>query len=270
MRDEKGHVLMAINSTADNYISSIKTLTDDAFDKWDEVVFENPTNIGKEDIVRHLIKRFGRTLLVSQSLNINRQWNDEPDIAKNAVFITYNQFAAIGYDDIYNFCAPFGLIIFDEAHHTGARGYNPNVSRIIGYEKRTAKIFGVTTHTNRYSDSAADVAYTVFEGHKINGISFDDAIKDGLLPQFDYISALYSLPKDIDDLVTSSSLAKKIVSDSHLVQVNEDGIKEIIRKHMPEGNRKIVYFVPSIEDSEDAEKLAKELGYGKVYAINYT
>ena len=184
--------------------------------------------------------------------------------------MTYTQFSGISHTDIYDFCMPYSLIVFDEAHHTGAKGYLPNIERIIDYPNRSARIFGITTHTKRYSDDAEDVACSVFEGHKINGISFEDAIKKQLLPQFDYISALYSMPKDIDDLVASSSLARGIISDSRLVQVNEEGIKQIIKKHMPTGYRKVVYFVPSIEDCEDAEKLAKEMGYGHVYAINYT
>ncbi len=254
----------------DAYISSIQALIDNAFKEHDVAVFENPTNLGKEDLVDHLVRSCGKTLFVSQSYDINRQWNEHPDVVKNAVFITYNQLSAISCDDIYDFCTPYALIILDEAHHAGAKGYIPNIARIINNDDRTAKVFGMTTHTKRYSDAAEDVAYTVFGGHKIAGISFEEAIKKELLPQFDYISALYSLPRDIDDLVASSSLAKKIISDSKLVQVNEEGIKEIIRKHMPEGNRKVVYFVPTIEDSVDAEKMALELGYGPVYAINYT
>lgn len=238
--------------------------------KYGVAVYENPTNLGKEDLVGHLVKNHGRTLFISQSYDISRQWNEHPEVVKNTVFITYNQFSAISHDDIYDFCSPYSLIILDEAHHAGAKGYLPNILRIIKDDSRTAKVLGITTHTKRYSDAAEDVAYTVFEGHKVNGISFEDAIRKNLLPQFDYISALYSLPKDIDDLVASSSLAKRIVSDSRLVQVNEEGIKEIIRKHMPDGNRKVVFFVPTIEDSIDAEKMALELGYGAVHVINYT
>lgn len=253
-----------------DYIQSAQTLIDNALEKWNVAVFENPTNLGKSELVRHLIEKFGKTLFISQSYDINRQWNDCPEIIKNTVFMTYNQFSAISPEDIYDFCSPYSLILYDEAHHAGAKSYITNIELLIGQENRKSKILGMTTHTRRYSDSADDIAYTVFEGHKVQGISFEDAIKEGLLPQFDYISALYSMPKDIDDLVAASSLARKIVSDSKLIQVNEEGIKEIVKKHMPDGDRKVVYFVPTIEDSADAEKLAKELGYGQVYAINYT
>ena len=256
--------------TKNSYVKSIITSADDVLDKWSEVVLEDPTNIGKEDIVSHLVEKYGKTLFISQSYDINRQWNNHPEIMKDTVFMTYSMFSNINHEDIYDFCTPYKLIILDEAHHTGAKGYFPNIMRIIGQSERKAKVFGITTHTRRYSDNAEDVAETVFNGHKITGITFEDAIRNGLLPQFDYVSALYSMPKDIDDLVSASSLAKQIISDNGLIQINEDGIKEIIRKHMPEGNRKVIYFVPSIEDSEDAEKLASELGYGNVYAINYT
>ena len=251
------------------YVKFIKALIKDAFVKWNEVVFENPTNIGKAEIIKYLNQQYGKILLVSQSYSINRQWNDCPDIIKNMVLMTYNQLSAINPDDLYNFCSPYDLVIFDEAHHAGAERYLDNISRIID-DRFVPKVFGITTHTKRYSDDAEDITYSVFHGHKIDGMTFEDAIRKGLLPQFDYITALYGLPKDVDDIIASSSLAKRIVSDNGLVQINKDGIMSIVRKHMPEGNRKIVYFVPSIEDSEDAEKLAEKLGYGKVYAINYT
>ncbi len=257
-------------SAKETYITSMKELIDSAYNKWDEVVLENPTNIGKEELVEHLVNKHGKTLFISQSYDINRQWNEHPGIVENVVFVTYTMFSSIDSAEIHDFCRPYSLIILDEAHHAGAKGYYQNISLVLNAAGDTYKVFGMTTHTKRYSDNAEDVAYTVFGGHKIDGISFENAIKERLLPQFDYISALYSLPKDIDELVASSSLAKKIISDSKLVQVNEEGIKEIIRKHMPDGNRKVVYFVPTIEDSEDAEKMARELGYGDVYAINYT
>ncbi len=259
---------MNIPSNIQDYISNNISKIDDALSKWDEVVFENPTNIGKKELIKHLVHKYGQTLLISQSYNVNKQWNDCDDMLQNTVFATYAQFASI--DNIYEFCAPYSLIIFDEAHHTGANTYIHNVDMIINKSDRRAKIFGTTTHTKRYSDSAEDIAQTIFNNHKIDGISFELAIQKHYLPQFDYISALYSLPKDVDNLVTTSSLAKRIISDSGLVQVNEDGIKRIIQKHMPADNRKVIYFVPSIEDSVDAEKLSIELNYGKTYVINYS
>ena len=259
---------MNISGNMQDYISNSISKIDDALSKWDEVVFENPTNIGKKELIKHLVHKHGQTLLISQSYNVNKQWNDCDDMLQNTVFATYAQFASI--DNIYEFCAPYNLIIFDEAHHTGANTYIHNVDIIINKSDRRAKIFGTTTHTKRYSDSAEDIAQTIFNNHKIDGISFELAIQKHYLPQFDYISALYSLPKDVDNLVATSSLAKRIISDSGLVQVNEDGIKRIIQKHMPTDNRKVIYFVPSIEDSIDAEKLSVELNYGKTYVINYS
>lgn len=256
--------------TLENYISSVQNIIDNTIDKYGTAVWDNPTNIGKFQILQHLINKHGKALIVSQSYNVNRQWNRYPDFAKNCVFITYTMLSSINTDDLCGFCSPYNLIVFDEAHHTGATGYCANVTEIINSNSISAKTFGVTTHTKRYSDSAEDIAYTIFHGHKIDGITFEEAIVKGFLPQFDYVSALYSLPKDIDDIVAKSSLAKKIISDSKLIQVNEDEIQNIIKKHMPSKNRKVMFFVPSIEDSDDAEKLSKELGYGMTYVINYT
>ena len=253
-----------------NYIESSISQIFDVINKFGIVVWDNPTNIGKSQVVQSLIRQFGKTLIVSQSYDINRQWNLNPDVVKNSVFTTYSMLSSIDYGELVDFCSLYNLIIFDEAHHTGAQGYITNVSGIIDNDKISAKIFGVTTHTKRYSDSAEDVANTVFCGHKTEGISFESAITEGLLPQFDYVSALYSLPKDIEDIIAGSSLAKRIISDSRLVQVNDEEIRNIINKHIPDGKRKVIYFVPTIEDSEDAEKLSRELGYGNTYVINYS
>ena len=256
--------------TLENYIASVQNTIDSAIDEYGTAVWDNPTNIGKFQVLQHLINKHGKTLIVSQSYNVNRQWNQYPDLAKNCVFITYTMLSSIDTNDLCGFCSPYNLIVFDEAHHTGAAGYCVNVTEIINNDNIPAKTFGITTHTRRYSDSAEDVAYTIFNGHKIDGITFEEAIVKGFLPQFDYVSALYSLPKDIDDIIAKSSLARKIISDNKLIQVNEDEIRNIIKKHMPGEDRKVMFFVPSIEDSDDAEKLSKELGYGTTYAINYT
>ena len=258
------------NKELESYITSVQSEINDTIEKYGIAIWDNPTNIGKVQIIRDLIARYGKTLIVSQTYDINRQWNSYPDVVENSVFMTYTMLASIAYEEICDFCSPYKLIIFDEAHHTGAAGYISNVTEIIDNDNIPAKIFGVTTHTKRYSDSSEDVADTVFHGHKISGITFEEAITKGFLPQFDYVSALYSLPKDIGDIIARSSLAKKIISDSRLVQVNDEGIRNIIKKHMPGGNRKVMYFAPSIEDCEDAEKLSKELGYGATYVINYT
>ncbi len=256
--------------TLENYISSVQNIVNSTIDKYGTAVWDNPTNIGKFQVLQHLINKYDKTLIVSQSYDINRQWNRYPDLAENSVFITYTMLSSISADELCSFCSPYDLIIFDEAHHTGAAGYCVNVTEIIDSNSISAKTFGVTTHTRRYSDSAEDVADTIFHGHKIDGITFEEAIVKGFLPQFDYVSALYSLTKDIDDIVARSSLARKIISDSKLVQANEEEIQNIIKKHMPGKDRKVMFFVPSIEDSDDAEKLSKELGYGTTYVINYT
>ena len=261
---------MSQKDAISNYIESSISQIFDVINKFGIAVWDNPTNIGKSQVVQSLISQFGKTLIVSQSYDINRQWNLNSDVVKNSVFTTYSMLSSIDYGELVDFCSPYNLIIFDEAHHTGAQGYITNVSGIIDNDKISAKIFGVTTHTKRYSDSAEDVANTVFCGHKIEGISFESAITEGLLPQFDYVSALYSLPKDIEDIIAGSSLAKRIISDSRLAQVNDEEIRNIINKHIPDGKRKVIYFVPTIEDSEDAEKLSRELGYGNTYVINYS
>ena len=256
--------------TLENYISTVQNTINDTVDEYGTAVWDNPTNIGKFQVLRYIINKYDKTLIVSQSYDINRQWNRYPDLAENSVFITYTMLSSISADDLCGFCSPYNLIVFDEAHHTGAAGYCVNVSEIIDSDNISAKTFGVTTHTRRYSDSAEDVADTIFHGHKIDGITFEEAIIKGFLPQFDYVSALYSLPKDIDDIVARSSLARKIISDSKLVQANEEEIQNIIKKHMPGKDRKVMFFVPSIEDSDDAEKLSKKLSYGTTYVINYT
>ncbi|HJB28348.1 MAG TPA: hypothetical protein IAA06_06095 [Candidatus Blautia faecavium] len=141
----------------------------------------------------------------------------------------------------------YKLVICDETHHLGAVEWG-KVFRALtdGY---SGKILGLTATPVRYLDNGRNIAEEYFHGNLVTGVQLPQAIDKGILPSFDYITALYDVPKWKRK---PNPYTEKLYSSFDLM-ANEYSCRNILKKHLTDGKyHKIVVFTDSIYSIHDA------------------
>ena len=142
----------------------------------------------------------------------------------------------------------YNLLVCDEMHHLGAAEWGKHYKQMVeGYE---GKIIGMSATPIRFLDNSRNMVDELFNGVQVIGLELPEAIKQRVLPSFDYIAALYDLPsfrpgrtgRSRNDALTDQ-LFKRLDT-----MENELSFQSIIRKHMKPGTHKIAVFVPQISE----------------------
>lgn len=141
----------------------------------------------------------------------------------------------------------YKLIICDETHHLGAAEWG-KVYRALT-DSYSGKILGLTATPVRYLDNERNIADEYFHGNLVAGVQLPQAIDEGILPSFDYITALYDVPKWKRK---PNPYTEKLYSSFDLL-ANEYSCRNILKKHLSDGKpHKVVVFTDSIYSIHDA------------------
>lgn len=224
------------------------------------------TGTGKSYIVAKLIQEHfaNKTLILVPTIAIESQWMEL--VGKTADIETYAKFSKRlkNFEDHYFY--DYELIACDEMHHLGSNVWGEAFCYLK--ENTPAKIIGLSATPIRYLDNARDMAEELFEGNYVNGYSLSEAINNGILPTFQYVTACFQLEEKIKELknrINQQQLSKrkrdlciKLISRLELSYKNKLMIKTIIGKHMPEGKRKIIVFINSIDEFEGVKKSCED------------
>lgn len=147
------------------------------------------------------------------------------------------------------------VIICDEMHHLGAEIWGALFKKLT--EGYYGKIIGLTATPIRFLDGNRDMILEFFDGNAVLGIQLPEAVRRDILPCFDYITALYSLPNKkvskrnfyTDRLYTKLDLCK-----------NEYSVHNILQKHLDKkGQIKAVVFVNEIPQVSEIMSLVKSV-----------
>ena len=149
----------------------------------------------------------------------------------------------------------YKLIICDEMHHLGADNWGEVFRELATHPEQ--KILGLTATPIRYLNDNRNMVTEFFDGNLVEGVQLSEAIRDGILPSFEYITALYDVPKRKKSANTTT---EKLYTKLDLMS-NEYSFKKILEKHLepkPFSQIKAVVFVPSIAEIEEIRDICKE------------
>ena len=220
--------------------------------KYHECILITATGTGKSYIVEEFLQQHDEVaLVVVPKRTIKSSWED---LSSKVTVITYQSFAR-HYEDYINL---YRYVVFDEAHHIGGDG--PWGMAFRDFKKRSdlSYFIGLTADAIRYSDQNKDVAQREFDGHIVYGYNAAEAVEKGILPNAQYVSALFDLPNIRDTLYSKAirkSNAKKyrekvetLFGRLDMEIENTESIEEILKEHLSRaGRRKGIIFVDSIK-----------------------
>ena len=176
---------------------------------------------------------------------------------------TYQSFA-LSYNKIDY--SKYGLVIIDEAHHAGydaesdkgAAIWSQGIEYIVAHG---IKLLGLTATPIR--SDGINIGKTVFGGCVCDGKSVEDAIEEGIIHPFSYVTALYDTSEAVEQAKKykhelegdGSDLCRKLIGQLDIAIQQAPKIGDILRKYMPQGKRKGIIFIQNIEDKGAVEAI---------------
>lgn len=187
------------------------------------------------------------TLIVVPSLASMETWSrllPETDLATYQG-LTLNRPDLSGYK----------LVIYDEMHHLGADEWGKTFLELTEHYK--GKLLGLTATPVRYLDNNRNIADEFFDGNIVRGVQLSEAIERKILPTFEYITALYDIPKAKKKEQTPYT--EKLYHRLDFMQ-NEYSFQNILRKHlMGKHPIKAIVFVDSLDEIKTVMDSCKEV-----------
>lgn len=223
------------------------------------------TGLGKTlTAMNYLYKHTCRGLVICPNKLIEAGWERYGDF----VDVTTYQSFALSYDK-YDY-SKYGLVIIDEAHHSGydaesdkgAAVWSQGIDYVVAHG---VKLLGLTATPVR--SDGIDVGETVFGGCVCEGKSIEDAIEEGIIHPFSYVTALYDTSEAVEQAKKykhdlegdGSDLCRKLIGQLDLAIQQAPKIGDILRKYMPSGKRKGIIFIQNIEDKGAVEAIFRDV-----------
>ena len=135
------------------------------------------------------------------------------------------------------------FVILDEMHHAGAeKWFAAVIEALEGFE---GKVLGLTATPVRFLDDMRDMSQILFGGNVVRGLDVPEAVNQGVLPSFSYITALYSVPKP--KRKHYSETTEKLVRKLDVLE-SRYSVKDILSQYIEAGSSsKACVFVNEIK-----------------------
>lgn len=186
-------------------------------------------------------------LVLCPSNTVKDSWTSN----KNCEVTTYqtfmNDYASKDY-------SKYGVIICDEVHH--AREEAPRWSEGLQFvlDNTNLKIIGLTATPTNEQLNGTD---KYFGGRICMGLDLAEGMKEGYIHLFDYIQSIYKMEDARPDFEKYGEAGTTLWGKLN-IELNKYPVANVLRTHMPEGQRKIIVFCSSIEDIQYAIDTMKE------------
>ena len=193
-----------------------------------------------------------RALVIAPNNTIVKGWSEYASWCDVTTYQSFsNTYQCIDY-------SKYGLVIIDEAHHAGYEegcGYGAKVwgTSIKWLFDSGIKVMGLTATPQR--GDGIDVG-ALFNNCVCKGLTVEDAIEDGIIYPFSYITSLYNVRNACQPYLKCSN--NKLVGQLNLAINNTPTTKNILNKYMPNGPRKGIVFIQNIDDEQYATNILKE------------
>jgi len=240
----------------------------------DRAAVIHPTGSGKTYIFIKLVEdnQDKKILYLSPRDLINHQIKEkiieaEGKMYRNVDRMTYQKLSAMSEEERAEL--DYDIIVLDEFHHCGSPIWGNAVRELID-NNPGSKVLGLSATPIRYFDGNVDMAEELFGGNIASEMTFREAVDRGILPEFDYVSALYGYDESLRELKEEIDNAN--VADSKKVEAyklyeelktelgdNVIGLPELLAKHMPNKSGKCIVFCKNVEDMKQKMQEAKAM-----------
>ncbi len=172
----------------------------------------------------------------------------------------------------------FDYIYLDEFHRLGAEVWGGAVERLLKLNP-DAKVLGTSATPIRYLDDNRNMASEIFNDCIATQMSLNLAIIKGILPEPIYVSALYSVREEFQQMkgkiLSSDSADKKNLIrdlDSKVIDwERSSGLDSIIKKHLDVERRRVIVFCKDWDHLKHAKKILNPIFqtiYGQVESLS--
>jgi superfamily II DNA or RNA helicase len=254
-----------------------------------------PTGTGKMYIANQFIVDFAlkskeeeKALFVAPTIDIIEKIKKlSPYATEKIEYMTYAKASKLTEKEIkkYNFKEMY----LDEFHRNGAEEWGAGIKRIIKESKELDTVYGLSATPER--PDGKDMAEEMFEDNLAQEMDLGEAIARGLLNPPKYISSIYSIEEETEELkekIENSNLsneekteAKEKLNKAAIDWENSAGVDKILKKHIEEQQElkkrkegKFIIFCKNKEHMEqmeiEAQKWFKKTGLYKrvsTYAV---
>lgn len=252
-----------------------------------------PTGMGKTAVANSLIARMGypkserildrKVVFITPQDTISDQLNNWlmiNGLDKTVIVMTYSALTAKLKRGDIEFFENIELIIVDEAHRTGAHGWERDLKKVLNtYPK--INLFGITATERRYLDGARDMTQE-WGMEVVYHMTIEDAWNNKLMKAPTYIIVDEDAEKHITeelinnpilnnpDNTKSGEAKRKVEAILSGLKNKNNGVSEIFRKYLFEKKiNKLVMFHNTISESDRAQetmlKYLTEAGYKEIH-----
>lgn len=212
------------------------------------------TGCGKTTTALQYIKTHKcRALLIGPNNLIKEGWSNNGDWVDTITYQAFaNKYGTINYSQ-------YGLVIIDEAHHAGydaelgkgAKTWGKAIQYLVD---NNIKLLGLTATPDR--NDGVMLGETLFSDCVCQGLSVEEAIEQGIVYPFSYITSIYNKQGITEELQqlgcykgTEDPERIKLQGQLDLALNNIPDATSILKKHMPHNKRKGIIFIQEIADA---------------------
>ena len=212
------------------------------------------TGCGKTTTALQYIKTHKcRALLIGPNNLIKEGWSNNGDWVDTITYQAFaNKYNTINYSQ-------YGLVIIDEAHHAGydaelgkgAKTWGKAIQYLVD---NNIKLLGLTATPDR--NDGIMLGETLFSDCVCQGLSVEEAIEQGIVYPFSYITSIYDKQGITEELQqlgcykgTEDPERIKLQGQLDLALNNIPDATNILKKHMPHNKRKGIIFIQEIADA---------------------
>lgn len=207
------------------------------------------TGLGKTTTaLQYIWKHKCKALVIGPNNLIKSSWNRYGAWVHTTTYASFaNAYSRIDYSQ-------YGLVVLDEAHHAGydeesGRGAEVWAKGVRFLVDNHIPVIGLTATPKR--TDGVNVGESIFDGCVCQGLAIEDAIEQGIVYPFSYITSIYDTEKIYDEYKGCTN--KELVGQLDVALNNTPTVKDILNKYMPtDTKRKGVVFISEIEDKEEA------------------
>ncbi len=245
----------------------------EAFNSDNKTAVIHPTGTGKSYIALKLIEENldKRVLYLAPGNPILYQLKEniiasEGKMFRNLKRMTYQKLSSLPIEELRQL--DFDIIVLDEFHHCGSPVWGKAVQELID-NNSTSKVLGLSATPIRYFDGNVDMAEKLFGNNIASEMSFEEAIEQGILPRFDYVSSIYGYEASLEKLKEDdfenipedkSDEVNKLYNElKENLEKNASQLPTILSKYMVNKNGKYIVYCKNIEDLERKVNEAQEL-----------
>lgn len=242
------------------------------------------TGTGKSYIIAKTMTDFsaeGKLVMAPSHYILQQQESRVPWALQSTTFMTYAKGANLTPIEVSQLNCK--LIVLDEFHRCGADIWGAGVQKILNAYP-DAHILGTSATPIRYLDNSRDMSDELFNSNVAENLSLAEAIVRRILPSPIYISALYTLDEEAENLLTALGNSQKPESEKKQLALEikkarldwekTSGIPEILKKHLAPDIHKVIVFCRNEEHLDEMEaevprwfQKAKSHKWRKIYRV---